>query len=78
MVAECFLPKDIIYRKKIGFAAPVERWLKQGQYFLPAFKKNFNSWNIFSLSNEKYDSASSLMAVQHWVLNNFFEQFEGW
>lgn len=30
---EGILPHDIIYRKKIGFAAPTSRWFKQGRYF---------------------------------------------
>lgn len=30
---EGILPHDIIYRKKIGFAAPTTRWFKQGKYF---------------------------------------------
>lgn len=30
---EGILPSDIIYRKKMGFAAPTRRWFKQGDYF---------------------------------------------
>lgn len=30
---EGILPHDVIYRKKIGFAAPTTRWFKQGRYF---------------------------------------------
>ena len=31
--AEKFLPHEVIYRKKMGFAAPVTRWFKDGSYF---------------------------------------------
>lgn len=31
--AEGIIPDDIIYRKKIGFAAPTTRWFKQGTLF---------------------------------------------
>jgi asparagine synthase (glutamine-hydrolysing) len=31
--AETILPHDIIYRKKMGFAAPTTRWFKQGKQF---------------------------------------------
>lgn len=30
---EGILPHDIIYRKKVGFAAPTTRWFKHGSYF---------------------------------------------
>lgn len=30
---EGILPRDIIYRKKMGFAAPTTRWFKEGTYF---------------------------------------------
>lgn len=29
------LPDAIVYRKKMGFAAPTQRWYKQGLYFMP-------------------------------------------
>jgi len=32
---EGILPHDVIYRKKMGFAAPTSRWFKQGKFFLP-------------------------------------------
>lgn len=36
--AEGILPHDVIYRKKMGFAAPISRWFKSGYYFKPYFK----------------------------------------
>jgi asparagine synthase (glutamine-hydrolysing) len=35
---EGILPHDVIYRKKVGFAAPTKRWFKEGSYFKPYFK----------------------------------------
>ncbi len=35
--AETFLPREIIYRKKVGFAAPTTRWFKSGTYFKTHF-----------------------------------------
>lgn len=32
-VAERYLPKDICYRKKIGFSSPISHWLKTGGMF---------------------------------------------
>ena len=34
---EGILPHDVIYRKKMGFATPCVRWLKEGKYFRPFF-----------------------------------------
>lgn len=34
-VCEDLIPTDIIYRKKMGFAAPTTRWYKEGKYFAP-------------------------------------------
>lgn len=34
-VCEDILPHDVIYRKKMGFAAPTTRWYKKGNYFVP-------------------------------------------
>ncbi|MBN1549192.1 asparagine synthase (glutamine-hydrolyzing) [Candidatus Babeliales bacterium] len=36
---EGILPYDVIYRKKMGFAAPTQRWFQQGDYFKDYFKK---------------------------------------
>jgi asparagine synthase (glutamine-hydrolysing) len=38
-VAQGLIGDDVIYRKKIGFAAPTMRWFKQGQYFKPYFEQ---------------------------------------
>lgn len=42
-IAERYLPHDIIYRKKVGFAAPAQRWFKQGKYFRFYFADILNS-----------------------------------
>jgi asparagine synthase (glutamine-hydrolysing) len=36
---EGILPHEIIYRKKMGFAAPTSRWFKEGRYFKPYFNQ---------------------------------------
>ena len=41
-IAEKFLPKEVIYRKKVGFAAPTARWFKRGKYFPEHFQKLLN------------------------------------
>ena len=41
-VCENILPHDVIYRKKMGFAAPVTRWFKHGEYFRPMFQQVLN------------------------------------
>jgi asparagine synthase (glutamine-hydrolysing) len=78
-VAEKFLPKEIIYRKKIGFAAPTHRWFDRGEYFKKYFdgivasqahKSNFFVSDIKNLEN-LYKNHGSGFAVQKWVLQNF-------
>lgn len=32
---ENIVPHEVIYRKKVGFAAPTATWYKQGRYFMP-------------------------------------------
>ena len=34
-ICEGLIPEDIIYRTKMGFAAPTTRWYKEGNYFAP-------------------------------------------
>lgn len=46
---EGIIPHEIIYRKKVGFAAPIVRWLKQDSYKDAVQKwvlKNFESMNL--------------------------------
>lgn len=42
---EGILPHDVIYRKKMGFAAPTTRWFKQGSYFNAYFNDMLHSDN---------------------------------
>lgn len=78
--AEGILPHDIIYRKKMGFAAPTKRWFKQGAYFKPYFMDLLKT-NRIALS-EHFDVAvieklfvdnqvkNKDYSVQLWTLQN--------
>jgi len=81
-ISEKYLPKEIVYRKKIGFAAPTVRWFKRGKYF-PAYfnklsEKNRDKFDIFSPAvkniEKSYKNSEASFAVQKWVLQNFFAQ----
>lgn len=74
------LPDDIIYRKKVGFAAPVTQWFKKGSYFKPYFADlihdkgklwadvlNLNAIDKLRLANEKENVD---FGYQLWVLQN--------
>lgn len=77
-VAEKYLPKDIIYRKKVGFASPVERWFNHGKYFKKYYSelltKELHKESIFKLElvdlEKLYDHHSPGLAVQKWTLQN--------
>lgn len=76
--AEGILPHDVIYRPKMGFAAPTKRWFKQGHYFKPYFADLLHSKrtalqeycnvdaiaNIFNKNQEQHYDYS----VQLWTL----------
>lgn len=78
--AEGILPHDTIYRKKMGFAAPTQRWFKEGTYFKEYFidklhEKN-NPWkdyldfkkiNDILVAHQKAEGNNSL---QLWVIQN--------
>ncbi|MFA5074613.1 MAG: asparagine synthase (glutamine-hydrolyzing) [Candidatus Babeliales bacterium] len=68
-ISEKYLPKDIIYRKKVGFAAPIVRWYKSGKYFPDYFKKQVSGLNYFE---NDYKTSESVLAVQKWALQNFY------
>lgn len=78
--AEGILPHDIIYRKKMGFAAPTKRWFKEGGYFKPYFNDLVSShrgtWNeYFNVDAiEKIIVANQASnkdySVQLWALQN--------
>jgi asparagine synthase (glutamine-hydrolysing) len=78
--AEGILPHEIIYRKKMGFAAPTKRWFKQGRYFKPYFNElvethrglwseyfNVHEIEKMILANQ---TGSKDYSVQLWTLQN--------
>ncbi len=78
--AEKILPQDIIYRPKMGFAAPTQRWFKQGTYFKPFFQEllhtkknewetllNFEALEQLFATNQQQGRDYS---VQLWVVQN--------
>lgn len=78
-VCEGILPRDVIYRKKVGFAAPTLRWFKDGHFF-PAYfekmrkqaRKRIDVPGAPALWTEG-DSVNPLgFAVQKWVLQNMW------
>ncbi len=79
-VCEGILPDSVIYRKKVGFAAPTVRWFKEGQYFPAYFKKMYTQAQkridipIISaaLVKKNMHSNQSGLAVQKWVLQNIW------
>jgi len=77
---EGILPHEIIYRKKIGFAAPTTRWFKEGVYFRDYFsalleqKKDavselFDKATVDTLLS-KTQSVKADYATQLWALQN--------
>lgn len=79
-VAEEFLPHDIIYRQKVGFAAPTERWFAQGNYFPAYFAQQ--SAHVYTDQSNFMPAAQSIetlyqnnpahFAVQNWTLQNMW------
>jgi asparagine synthase (glutamine-hydrolysing) len=77
---EGILPHDVIYRKKVGFAAPTSRWFKKGAYFKPYFqdlleKKRQSAGahlNIDGINKlfEQNLEANQELSMQLWVLQN--------
>ncbi|MEX0940407.1 MAG: asparagine synthase (glutamine-hydrolyzing) [Candidatus Babeliales bacterium] len=78
--AEGVLPHDVIYRKKVGFAAPTSRWFKEGRYFrsyfLDMLKSKKHEWNEFIDVNqvrqlfEKNQQPNQEYSLQLWALQN--------
>lgn len=78
-VCEGILPHEVIYRKKVGFAAPTFRWFKEGRYFPAYFERMKNSaqnrHDIPKLPEHMLSGqqANPLgFAVQRWVLQNMW------
>jgi len=77
-VAEKYLPKEIIYRQKVGFGTPTINWYKNGNYFPQYYKKlidkHLNDNKLFlptikDLGNN-YKHHKSGFAVQKWTIQN--------
>lgn len=78
--AEELLPHEIVYRSKIGFAAPTSRWFKEGIYFRPFFENLFHekSGEWGELIDMKYSmdlfkknhQSGRDHSLQLWVLQN--------
>ena len=77
---EGILPKDVIYRKKMGFATPSVRWLKEGKYFRPYFndlliKKNYRYEQFFKKGAinkifQKHQDTNLNYGLESWSLMN--------
>lgn len=86
-VAEKYLPNEIIYRKKVGFASPIERWFEHGKYFSIYYaglvENIITNDHMFkpTIKNLEsvYDHHNPGLAVQKWTvqnilaLNSFYE-----
>lgn len=80
--AEGILPNDIIYRKKMGFAAPTKRWFKHGRYFKPYWHdlvaskrsqwKDYVDMNYVDRLYAMNQKAGHDYSVQLWALQNVF------
>ncbi len=78
---EGILPHDVIYRKKMGFAAPTTRWFKEGHYFKPYFndllhdprnamKDYFDIKVIETMFNKNQKPGSPDYSYHLWALQN--------
>lgn len=79
-VAEQYLPLDVIYRKKQGFAAPTMRWFKEGDYFKTYFSDMLqtkrNAWGqLLDITNieklfTQHQQPNRDHSLQLWVIQN--------
>ncbi len=78
-VAQKYLPEDIIYRKKVGFAAPTSKWFKSGKYFKPYLLDTLNKKSVFAEFIDfnkikelhfQTSSGKANYADQLWVIQN--------
>lgn len=75
---EGILPKEIIYRKKVGFGAPTSRWYSKGKKFPNYFNEKFISIkrNLRSdyINWEKIiNKKSNTINVQKWTIQNLID-----
>jgi asparagine synthase (glutamine-hydrolysing) len=73
-VAERVVPRHLINKKKIGFAAPIMKWLQSGDYFksyyrsiAPSVNQLFRGASVAGVNNSCRVSQPQA-AVQKWVL----------
>ncbi|MFA5307463.1 MAG: asparagine synthase (glutamine-hydrolyzing) [Candidatus Babeliales bacterium] len=76
-VAEEFLPQEIVYRPKVGFAAPTYRWIERGNYFRTYFQQlahtsmmQERSWCGAITANDNKNVMHR--AVQNWTLQQMW------
>jgi asparagine synthase (glutamine-hydrolysing) len=83
-VAERYLPKDIIYRPKTGFGAPVRQWITNDLHPLIEERLSYNRllkrgifdpnkvWDLIEANKKGEIDASysiwSLLAIESWLL----------
>jgi len=67
---EGILPHDVIYRKKMGFAAPTTRWFKTGSYF-----KDYLSQLLVSKRSE-WEPFLNIDALQDMVKKNSIGSYD--
>lgn len=79
--AETIIPDDIIYRKKMGFAAPAAQWFKQGTlfntYFQDMLHSKKSSWNhmldvdaVVHMHQKNRADTSVDYSYQLWAIQN--------
>jgi asparagine synthase (glutamine-hydrolysing) len=79
--AEGIIPNDIIYRKKMGFAAPTTRWFKQGtlfnDYFQDLLTTKKNAWQevldfdaVSAMQKKNRADMSIDYSYQLWAIQN--------
>lgn len=79
--SEGILPNDVIYRKKMGFAAPTARWIKEHNYFGSYFEESLQkqgghtNLNLHLLSQFFTDTKKGKQdySLPLWVVNNVLE-----
>lgn len=72
-VAERYLPRSIVYRKKQGFSVPLLQWLTQGEYFPSRANTLQKASQTLVPANSHYNLLSgstnaSRFAIQRWSL----------
>lgn len=78
--AQGIIPDEVIYRKKMGFAAPTKRWFKTGDYFKPymhdLLANNQHAWgdylNMPNIERMLVDNQKNNVdySVQLWAIQN--------